>query len=149
MLLLEAFSPPILSLCPFSLHVVFLSLPPPTHLHQGPGGFIVHGREVRDSPTNPLCPNYPPSSEDSLSRSSWPDRGRSGPPAWCFWLGCGWCCRTGCWDEQHENVIVTGHGRAKAATASLCLVHPVNPPGKDVSLQGNRKPLWWMGFLGK
>lgn len=55
----------------------------------------------------------------------------------------------GCWVEQHDGVIVTWHGQTKAASTTLCLVHPVNPPGKDVSLQENRKPLWRMGFLGK
>lgn len=63
--------------------------------------------------------------------------------------GIGLVYQGGLLGQQHEGVIVTGHGQAKAASASLCLVHPVDPPGKDVSLQGNRKPLWRMGFLGK
>lgn len=51
--------------------------------------------------------------------------------------------------HQHEGVIVTRHGQAKAAIASLCLVRPADPPGKDVSLQGNRKLLEKIGFQGK
>lgn len=139
--------PSFVSVFPFMLF--FLSLPPPPHLHQRPGGFIVYGREAGDSQTNPLHPTYPPSSKHSLSHPPRPDRGRRRPPAWCSWPGWGWCFRAGCWDEQHDGVIVTGHGQAKAASTSLCLVHPVDPPGKNVSLQGNRKPLWSMGFLGK
>lgn len=51
--------------------------------------------------------------------------------------------------RQHEGVIVARHGPAKAAIASLCLLRPADPPGKDVSLQGNGKLLEVIGFLGK
>lgn len=134
----EAFSPLILFfLSVFPLNVFFFSLPPPPHLHQRPGGFIVYGREAGGGAV--LLP--------LLSHQPSPDRGRSRPPARCSWLGWGWCTGAGCWDEQHGGVIVTG--QAKATSASLCLLHPVDPSGKDVSLQGNRKKLSRMGFLGK
>lgn len=89
----------------FSLHVVFLPLPPPPHLHQRPGGFIVYGREAGDSSTIPLHPTYPPSSERSLSHPPRPDRGRSRPPAWCSWLRRGWCIRAGCWANSMKVLL--------------------------------------------
>lgn len=58
----------------------------------------------------------------------------------------GLMCQGRLLEQQHDSVIVTRHGLAKAASASPCLVHP---PGKDVSLQGSRKPMRNMGFLSK
>lgn len=109
----------------------------------------MYGREERDSPTNPHPPHLP-TLQQALFVSSAQARSRT-QQASCLVLlaGMGLVYQGRLLGQQHEGVIVTRHGQAKAASASLCLVRPVDPPGKDVSLQGNRKLLWRMGFLGK
>lgn len=90
--------PSIVSL--LSLHVVFLSLPPPPHLHCRHGGFTVVWRGVWDSPTNLLHPTYPPSCDHSLSSPPRLDRGRSRPPVSYSWLSQVWGMRAGCWESS-------------------------------------------------